>query len=51
MSKPKYAIFGGIDSTDHQQYFDYIETFYNTRRHSTLGYKTPPEFEALKLVA
>jgi transposase InsO family protein len=32
--------------------FDYIEPFYNrTRRHSTLGYKTPLEFEALKLVA
>lgn len=32
--------------------FDHIEMFYNrTRRHSTLGYKTPVEFEAIKLVA
>ena len=28
--------------------FDYIECFYNTRRrHSTIGYKSPMEFERL----
>jgi len=28
--------------------FDYIETFYNPlRRHSTLGYKSPAEFEQI----
>ena len=27
--------------------FDYIETFYNSvRRHSSLGYKSPKDFEA-----
>ena len=25
--------------------FDYIERFYNPRRHSTLGYISPVEFE------
>ena len=32
--------------------FDYIEVFYNRqRRHSTLGYATPAEFEKLAKVA
>lgn len=32
--------------------FDYIERFYNpTRRHSTLGYLSPMEFEKLANVA
>jgi putative transposase len=26
--------------------FDYIERFYNLRRHSTIGYLSPVEFEA-----
>ncbi|MBL7988699.1 MAG: IS3 family transposase, partial [Chlorobi bacterium] len=31
-----------------QSIFEYIEVFYNQRRrHSTLGYKTPAEFERL----
>lgn len=25
--------------------FDYIETFYNRRRYSSLGYRQPPDFE------
>ena len=25
--------------------FDYIESFYNRRRHSALGYQSPEEFE------
>jgi putative transposase len=30
--------------------FDYIETFYNReRRHSTLGYLSPREFEMISL--
>jgi len=32
--------------------FDYIEGFYNTRRrHSTLGYVSPAEYEKLSLAA
>jgi putative transposase len=45
---------------DHRQYrdeatqdiFEYIEVFYNRlRRHSTLGYYSPAEFEARTAVA
>lgn len=32
--------------------FEYVETFYNRqRRHSTLGYRSPAEFEAMDKVA
>lgn len=35
-----------------QQIFEYIESYYNgIRRHSTLGYKTPIQYERLKNVA
>lgn len=35
-----------------QEIFEYIEVFYNrTRRHSTLGYYSPAEFEAMAAVA
>ena len=35
-----------------QQIFEYIESYYNgIRRHSTLGYKTPAQYERLKKVA
>ena len=35
-----------------QDIFEYIEVFYNrTRRHSTLGYDSPAEFEARMAVA
>lgn len=35
-----------------QDIFEYIEVFYNRqRRHSTLGYRTPAEFEAMLKVA
>ncbi len=34
------------------QVFEYLEVFYNRqRRHSTLGYKTPLEFEQLSIHA
>jgi transposase InsO family protein len=34
------------------QIFEYIESYYNgIRRHSTLGYKTPVQYERLKYVA
>ena len=34
----------------HGQVFEYLEVFYNRqRRHSTLGYKTPLEFEQLNV--
>jgi putative transposase len=30
--------------------FEWIEVFYNrTRRHSTLGYRSPAEFEAMAI--
>jgi putative transposase len=28
-----------------EQLFEYIEAFYNQRRHSAIGYATPAEFE------
>jgi transposase InsO family protein len=35
-----------------QDVFEYIEVFYNRqRRHSTLGYRSPAEFEAMMKVA
>lgn len=35
-----------------QDIFEYIEVFYNRqRRHSTLGYRSPAEFEAMAAVA
>lgn len=35
-----------------QDIFEYIEVFYNrTRRHSTLGYYSPAEFDARTAVA
>ena len=35
-----------------QEIFEYIEVFYNRqRRHSTLGYRSPAEFEAMNQVA
>ncbi|MBK9306072.1 MAG: IS3 family transposase [Nitrospira sp.] len=35
-----------------QEIFEYIEVFYNRqRRHSTLGYKSPAEYEARAAVA
>ncbi|MBK9996068.1 MAG: IS3 family transposase [Nitrospira sp.] len=35
-----------------QDIFEYIEVFYNrTRRHSTLGYDSPAEYEARTAVA
>ena len=35
-----------------QDIFEYIEVFYNrTRRHSTLGYHSPTEYEARAAVA
>jgi transposase InsO family protein len=35
-----------------QDIFEYIEVFYNRqRRHSTLGYRSPAEFEAMNKVA
>lgn len=35
-----------------QEIFEYIEVFYNRqRRHSTLGYRSPAEFEAMREVA
>jgi putative transposase len=31
-----------------QEIFEWLDVFYNrTRRHSTLGYRSPAEFEAL----
>lgn len=35
-----------------QDIFEWIEVFYNRqRRHSTLGYRSPAEFEAMSKVA
>ncbi len=35
-----------------KEIFEYIESYYNgIRRHSTLGYKTPIQYERLKHVA
>lgn len=35
-----------------REIFEYIEVFYNRqRRHSTLGYRSPAEFEAMRKVA
>ncbi|MBA2491545.1 MAG: IS3 family transposase, partial [Gammaproteobacteria bacterium] len=35
-----------------QDIFEWIEVFYNRqRRHSTLGYRSPAEFEAMTKVA
>ena len=35
-----------------KEIFEYIESYYNgIRRHSTLGYKTPIQYERLKNVA
>ena len=35
-----------------QDIFEYIEVFYNRqRRHSTLGYRSPAEFEVMNQVA
>ena len=35
-----------------QDIFEYIEVFYNQmRRHSTLGYRSPADFEAMREVA
>jgi transposase InsO family protein len=35
-----------------QEIFEYLEVFYNRqRRHSTLGYRSPAEFEARAAVA
>ncbi len=42
----KFADFADIEEA-RLSVFEYIETFYNTKRiHQTLGYKTPHEFEA-----
>ena len=42
----KFASFADIQEA-RLSVFEYIETFYNTKRiHQTLGYKTPQEFEA-----
>ena len=42
----KFARFADIEDA-RISVFEYIETFYNTKRiHQTLGYKTPQEFEA-----
>jgi putative transposase len=51
-----------VERTDHKMYstrdqakadvFDYIERFYNARRrHSTLGYVSPIDFEQMAAVA
>jgi transposase InsO family protein len=35
-----------------QEIFEYLEVFYNRqRRHSTLGYQSPDEFEAMAVVS
>ena len=42
-----YSAFSDTNEEARLSVFEYIETFYNTKRiHQTLGYKTPQEFEA-----
>jgi putative transposase len=46
-----HELFATIDEARHKL-FDYIEVFYNRqRKHQSLGYRSPAEFERLKKVA